>query len=204
MNGVMTIIERHKIVPVVTLQRLDAVANVFGALTEGGLPVAEICFRTDCAEDAVGIARAKFPQMLIGAGTVIGREQCSRALRAGAQFIVSPGLSEEVAAVCGECGVPCLPGAVTSTEIMRALALGITHLKFFPAESCGGMATIKALSAAFPQVRFLPTGGVNAENLKEYLAHPSVFACGGSWMVQGTYDEIVCKTRAAVAAAKGE
>ena len=204
MDNVLQKIEQMRLVPVVTIQRIEDADEMLGALVAGGLPVAEICFRTDCAEEAIKLAVKKYPDMLVGAGTVINKEQCERAIKAGAKFIVSPGLSEEVAEVCKEKDVPYLPGIVTPTEIMKALSLGLTNLKFFPAGNFGGLKTIKALSAAFPQVRFMPTGGVSLENMNEYLSFPKIFACGGSWMMKGTAEEIEEKTRAAVAAAKGE
>lgn len=204
MNDVLQKIEQCKLVPVVTIQKIEDAEEVLGGLVKGGLPVAEICFRTDCAEEAIKLAVKKYPEMLVGAGTVINGEQCGRAIEAGAKFIVSPGLSEEVAEVCKEKDVPYLPGIVTPTEIMKALSLGLSRLKFFPAGNFGGLNTIKALSAAFPQVRFMPTGGVSLENMNEYLSFPKIFACGGSWMMKGTAEEIEEKTRAAVAAAKGE
>ena len=204
MDNILEKIERYKIVPVVTIQKIDDTADMLEGLLEGGLPVAEICFRTDCADEAIKLAVKEYPAMLVGAGTVINGEQCERAVKAGAKFIVSPGLSEEVAKVCREKNVPYLPGVVTPTEIMKALALGLTRLKFFPAGSFGGLNTIKALSAAFPQVRFMPTGGVNLANMNEYLSFPNIFACGGSWMMQGSREEIAGQTRAAVLATKGE
>ena len=204
MDNVLQKIEQVKLVPVVTIQKIEDTAGMLEGLIAGGLPVAEICFRTDCAEEAIKLAVKKYPEMLVGAGTVINGEQCGRAIEAGAKFIVSPGLSEEVAEVCKEKDVPYLPGIVTPTEIMKALSLGLTNLKFFPAGNFGGLKTIKALSAAFPQVRFMPTGGVSLENMNEYLSFPKIFACGGSWMMKGTGKEIEEKTRAAVAAAKGE
>ncbi len=204
MKDVLQKIEQVKLVPVVTIQKIEDAEEMLGALVAGGLPAAEICFRTDYAEAAIRLAVKKYPEMLVGAGTVINKEQCERAIGAGAKFIVSPGLSEEVAKVCREKNVPYLPGVVTPTEIMQALSLNLTYLKFFPAGSFGGLNTIKALSAAFPQVRFLPTGGVNLANMNEYLSFPKIFACGGSWMMQGSREEIAEKTRAAVLAAKGE
>ena len=204
MDNVLQRIEGYKLVPVVTLQKLEDAEGTLGALCRGGLPVAEICFRTDCAAEAIGLAAKKFPELLVGAGTVINKEQCKQAIGAGAKFIVSPGLSKEVAEVCAKRDILYLPGVVTPTEIVKALALGLTYLKFFPAENFGGLKTIKALSAAFPQVKFMPTGGVSPENMKEYLAFPKIFACGGSWMAKGNAEEIEQKTRAAVAALKGE
>ena len=204
MKDVLQKIEQVKLVPVVTVRTTADAKGMLEGLLEGGLPVAEICFRTDCAEEAIKLAVKEYPAMLVGAGTVINKEQCERAIGAGAKFIVSPGLSESVAKVCEEKEILYLPGVVTPTEIMKALALGLTRLKFFPAGSFGGLNTIKALSAAFPQVRFLPTGGVNLANMNEYLSFPNIFACGGSWMMQGSREEIAEQTRAAVLAAKGE
>lgn len=204
MKDVLQKIEQVRLVPVVTIQKIEDAEEILGALVEGGLPVVEICFRTDCAEEAIKLAVKEYPEMLIGAGTVINGEQCERAIAAGAKFIVSPGLSEDVARVCYERSVLYLPGVVTPTEIMKALSLGLTYLKFFPAGNFGGLNTIKALSAAFPQVKFMPTGGVSLENMNEYLSFPKIFACGGSWMMKGNAEEIEQNTRAAVAAAKGE
>ena len=189
MNNVLEKIERYKIVPVVTIQKIEDAAGMLDGLIKGGLPVAEICFRTDCAEEAIKLAAKKYPEMLIGAGTVINGEQCERAIAAGAKFIVSPGFSEEVAKVCREKDIPYLPGVVSPAEIMKAISFGLTYLKFFPAGNFGGLNAIKALSAAFPQVKFMPTGGVNAENMNEYLSFPKIFACGGSWMMKGDIEK---------------
>lgn len=175
----------YKVIPVVVIEKASDTRNVMRSLVDGGLPVAEICFRTDCALDAIKIAVKEFPQAYVGAGTVINAEQCRAALSAGAKFIVSPGLSEEVAAVCRNSGVPYYPGCVTPTEIMRAVSLGITTVKFFPAGAFGGLKTIKALAAAFPSVKFLPTGGVDLSNLKEFLSFDAVAAVGGSFMMKG-------------------
>ena len=174
-----------KVIPVVVVHDKAETEAQLSALLEGGLPVAEITFRTDYAEEAIRLATQKYPGICAGAGTVINGEQARRALNAGAKFIVSPGLSEEVAAVCKEAGVEYLPGCVTPSEIMRAVALGIHTVKFFPANVYGGLAAIKALSAPFPQVKFVPTGGVDANNLKEFLAFNKILAVGGSWMMKG-------------------
>ena len=181
MNEVFKRIQECKLVPVVTLKAIEDAEPTLSALIRGGLPVAEICFRTECAEAAISLAVLKFPEMLVGAGTVINKEQCERAIAAGAKFIVSPGCSKKVAKVCMREGIPYLPGVVTPTEVIKALSLGYDHLKFFPAGDFGGLKTIKALSAAFPQVSFMPTGGVGPDNLNEYLSFPKIFACGGSW-----------------------
>ncbi len=202
MKDVLSEIEKYKLLPVVTLHDEEEAVKVLGALGKGGLPMAEICFRTPYAREALALAE-KFPNMTFGAGTVLDAKSCVCALNAGAKFVVSPGLSEEVNAVCRERGVPYFPGIVTPTELMRALALGIGSVKFFPASDFGGVKAIRALSAAFPMVRFMPTGGVSLENIREYLSLSCVFACGGSWMVKGTETEIIEKTRAALAAAQG-
>lgn len=197
-------IEQYKVVPVVVLHSEEEAKAQLSALCEGGLPVAEITFRTDYAEEGIKYAIKNFPQMYVGAGTVINAEQCNRAISAGAQFIVSPGLSEEVAAVCKEKNIPYLPGCVTPTEIMKALSLDITTVKFFPANVYGGLAAIKALSAPFPQVKFLPTGGVNAENLSDFLAYDKIIAVGGSWMMKGDIKENCTKINRIVKGLKHE
>lgn len=173
-----------KYIPVVVVKETEEARTVLKALKEYGINCAEITFRTACAEEAIGLAVKEFPDMAIGAGTVINGEQCERALAAGAKFIVSPGLSREVARVCKERDIPYYPGCVTPTEIMAALELGLTTLKFFPANIYGGLKALKALSAPFPQVRFIPTGGVNKENMEEYLAYEKVAAVGGSFFVE--------------------
>mgnify|MGYP002797430117 FL=1 len=191
-------LKKFGVIPVVTLAREADAVPVLGALQRGGLPVAEICFRTDCAAACIARGRKAFPDLCIGAGTVLDGAQCVRALEAGAQFIVSPGFSEEAAAVCAARKVFYLPGCATPTEIMRALAAGLTTLKFFPADVYGGLPAIRALSAAFPQVRFVPTGGVNERNLPEYLSFEKIDAVGGSWLAKGTPEEIEEKARRAV------
>lgn len=191
-------IRRTKIVPVVVLNSVEETLPKMRALINGGLPCAEITFRTPCAAEAIALAVKTYPDMLIGAGTVINREQCERAIEAGSKFIVSPGFSEEVADCCKEHGLLYLPGVVTPTEAMAAIAKGLTVLKFFPASNYGGLKTIKAICAAFPYIKIMPTGGISAENILEYLACDKIIACGGSWMMSGTPAEIEEKTRAAV------
>lgn len=176
---------KNRVVPVVVIQKLEDTIPTLEALCDGGVPVAEITFRTACAADAIREGVKAFPNMCIGAGTVINAKQAREAISAGATFIVSPGLSAEVAAVCKEENVPYLPGCVTPTEIMQALSLGLTTLKFFPANVYGGLSAIKALSAPFPQVRFLPTGGVDLSNINEFLACDKIAAVGGSFMMKG-------------------
>lgn len=197
-------IQQYKVVPVVVFNSIDEVRPKLQAMCDGGLPIAEITYRTACAGDAIKIAIEEFPQMLVGAGTVINRKQAEEALSYGAKFIVSPGFSEEVAQLCNERDIPYLGGCVTPTEIMTAISYGCSIIKFFPCSNYGGLGTMKALAAAFPAVTFLPTGGISDKNLAEYLAWEKIFAVGGSWMMKGTPDEVKEKCAAAVAIAKGE
>ena len=173
-----------KRIPVVVIKELSETDKILTALKNYGIKCAEITFRTACAEEAIAYACEKYPEMNIGAGTVINAEQCEKALKAGAKFIVSPGLSVAVANVCKEKGVPYYPGCVTPTEIMQALELGITVVKFFPANVYGGLKAMKALSAPFPQVKFIPTGGVDKNNIDEFLAWEKIYAIGGSSFVK--------------------
>lgn len=171
-----------RVVPVVVIDDVDTAEPIGEALASGGLRAAEITFRTAAAEEALRRMSA-IPQLFVGAGTVVTARQVDLAVDAGARFIVSPGLSSAVVERANECGVPVYPGVATATEIIAALDLGLRCLKFFPAETLGGVAMVKALSAAFPGVTFVPTGGISAANLPSYLALPSVAAVGGSWMV---------------------
>lgn len=174
----------EKYIPVVVIKELSETDKILSALKADGINCAEITFRTACAEEAIEYAVKNYPEMSIGAGTVINAEQCRAALKAGAKFIVSPGLSVSVAEVCRENGTPYYPGCVTPTEIMQALELGITTVKFFPANIYGGLKALKALSAPFPQVRFIPTGGVYRGNIDEFLAFDKVIAIGGSFFLK--------------------
>ena len=174
----------EKLIPVVVIKELKDTEVILSALQRENIHCAEITFRTACAEQAIALAVQEFPNMEIGAGTVINGDQCKRALKAGAKFIVSPGLSEEVALICKEEGIPYYPGCVTPTEIMQAISLGITTVKFFPANVYGGLKAMKALSAPFPQIKFIPTGGVNRENLDEFLSWDKIEAVGGSFFVE--------------------
>lgn len=175
----------EKFIPLIVIRDLSDTESVLKGLRERGMNTAEITFRTDCAEEAIRLGCKLFPDMDIGAGTVINGGQCERALAAGAKFIVSPGLSEEVAAVCKRADVAYYPGCVTPTEIVRALELGISTVKFFPASVYGGAKALKALAGPFPQVKFIPTGGVNYENLEDYLSLGNVAAVGGSFLAEG-------------------
>ena len=173
-----------KLIPVVVIKEMSQTDEILSALKADGIMCAEITFRTACALEAISYAVKNYPDMNIGAGTVINEKQCRDAIGAGAKFIVSPGLSVSVAKVCQESNIPYYPGCVTPTEIMQALDLGITTVKFFPANVYGGLKALKALSAPFPQVMFIPTGGVNRDNLDEFLAFEKVYAVGGSFMVE--------------------
>ena len=192
-------IKETKIVPVVVLKNIEDTVPTLKALCDGGLPVAEITFRTACAADAIKLGCKEFPDMLIGAGTVINAEQANAAIDCGAKFIVGPGFAASVAEVCNSRGVLYLPGCVTPTEIITAISYGIEVVKFFPCSNFGGLGTIKALSAAFPAVKFMPTGGISEDNVLDYLAFDKIIACGGSWMMKGTPDEIREKTAKAMA-----
>ena len=192
-------IQSLKVVPVVVIKDINDTIPTLKALSEGGLPVAEITFRTACAADAIRLGVKEFPDMLIGAGTVINAEQANAAIDCGAKFIVGPGFAASVAEVCRERGVLYLPGCVTPTEIITAISYGVEIVKFFPCSNFGGLGTIKALSAAFPTMKFMPTGGISEDNILEYLAFDKIIACGGSWMMKGTPDEIREKTAKAVA-----
>ena len=171
-----------RLVPVVVLDDAADADGLAGALVAGGLPVAEVTFRTAAAPDAIAAMAAR-GDILVGAGTVLTAEQVNQAVAAGARFVVSPGLSRAVVERCAELGVLALPGAVTATEVQAALELGLSTVKFFPAGTSGGPAAIKALAAPFSDVQFVPTGGVGPANLADYLAIPAVAAVGGSWMV---------------------
>lgn len=174
----------QKLIPVVVIKETGETEKILSALKKNGINCAEITFRTACAAEAIALARKKFPDMNVGAGTVINAAQCKAALRAGAQFIVSPGFSDEVAKICRKKDVTYYPGCVTPTEIMKALKAGLSIIKFFPASVYGGLKAMKALSGPFPQIKFIPTGGVNRDNLEEYLAWDKIYAVGGSFMVE--------------------
>lgn len=192
------------IVPVIALNDAKDAEPLAKALCNGGLPCAEVTFRTDAAEESIRIMSQKFPEMLVGAGTVLTTEQVDRAAEAGAKFIVSPGLNPKVVKYCIDRNIPVLPGTSNPSDVEIALELGLEVVKFFPAEAAGGIGMIKAMSAPYTKVRFMPTGGVNAGNLKDYLDFPKIIACGGTWMVKkdliaaGRFDEIESLTREAV------
>ena len=180
----------EKFVPVVVIKELSETDKILTALKGVGINTAEITFRTACAAEAIAYASKNYPEMSIGAGTVINAKQCKAALKAGATFIVSPGLSPAVAKVCKKNNIPYYPGCVTPTEIMAALELGITTVKFFPANIYGGLKALKALAAPFPQVKFIPTGGVDRSNIDEFLAFDKIAAIGGSFFVKEALEKM--------------
>lgn len=177
------------IVPVVVLDDAKDAAPLAKALMEGGLPCAEVTFRTAAAADVIKNMTEAYPEILVGAGTVLTTEQVDRAVTAGAKFIVSPGLNPEVVKYCLVKGIPVTPGTQTPSEMEQALALGLDFVKFFPAEPAGGLPFIKAMAAAYVNLKFMPTGGISAKNVREYLAYDKILACGGSWMVKGSLVE---------------
>lgn len=192
------------IVPVIVINDVKDAVPLGQALCKGGLPCAEVTFRTAAAEEAIAAMSQALPDMLIGAGTVLTTEQVDRAIAAGAKFIVSPGLNPKIVKYCQEKQVPVLPGIATPSEIEQALELGLDVVKFFPAEQNGGIAKIKAMAAPYTKLRFMPTGGVSAKNVNDYLSFPKIIACGGTWMVPadkiaaGDWDSIVALTQEAV------
>lgn len=204
MNPIVEEISKIGIVPVIALDDAKDAKPLAEALCKGGLPCAEVTFRTDAAEESIRIMAEEFPEMLVGAGTVLTTEQVDRAVGAGAKFIVSPGLNPKVVSYCLEKKVPILPGTSNPSDVEAAIELGLEVVKFFPAEQAGGINMIKAMSAPYTKMKFMPTGGVNANNLKDYLDFGKIVACGGSWMVKkdlvaaGKFDEIETLTREAV------
>lgn len=201
MNTVLKQIEKIGIVPVIKIDDVEKAVPLAKALIAGGIPCAEITFRTAQGEEAIRRVAAEVPDILLGAGTVLTTEQVDRAISAGAKFIVSPGFNPKVVAYCGEKGVPITPGCSNPSDIEKALEFGLDVVKFFPAEQAGGLDYIKAIAAPYTTVKFMPTGGINAGNITKYLAFDKIVACGGSWMVNadmiaaGRFDEItrLCK-----------
>lgn len=204
MNEVLAKIQKIGIVPVVVLDDAKDAAPLAKALCDGGLPCAEVTFRTAAAEESIRIMSEQFPQMLVGAGTVLTTEQVDRAVAAGAKFIVSPGLNPKIVKYCIEKGVPITPGTSNPSDVEQAIELGLEVVKFFPAEAAGGLNMIKSMAAPYTTMKFMPTGGINAKNINSYLAFPKILACGGSWMVKGDlvaageFDKITELTREAV------
>lgn len=209
----MTVLERLAnsiVVPVVVLDKAEDAIPTAKAMAAGGIDTMEITFRTACAPEAIKAVAENCPDVLVGAGTIVNLEQCKLAVEMGAKFIVSPGFSEEVVAWCVENDIPVAPGCVTPTEIMSALKYGLKMVKFFPANVYGGLNAMKNLSAPFVGLKFLPTGGVNAANIKEYIDAPFIHAVGGSWVcpkpeiAAGNWDKITALCLEARKAAKGE
>lgn len=204
MDDMLKQVADFKVVPVVVIENVEDALPLAQALVNGGLPVAEVTFRTAAAPDAIKAMSEKFPELCVGAGTVINVEQCKKAVECGAKFIVSPGYSEEVTQYCIENEIPIFPGICTPTELINVVNHGLPVAKFFPAAQFGGLKTINALGSVFPQMKFMPTGGVSESNVLEYLASPKIIAAGGSWMVKGDlikagkFDEIEAMTKSVV------
>lgn len=204
MENVMEKLGSYGVVPVVVLDNADDAEGLAQALTEGGLPCAEVTFRTAAAEESIRRMTAAYPDMLVGAGTVLTIDQVDRAVGAGAKFIVSPGFDEEIVDYCISKNIPVMPGCITPSEVTKGIKKGLKVLKFFPAEQAGGLAMIKAMAAPFGGVQFMPTGGISAKNLAEYLSYNRIYACGGSWMVKAAlikehkFEEIKQMTKEAV------
>lgn len=193
----------YAVVPVVVLDDAEDAAPLAEALVKGGIPCAEVTFRTEAAEESIRIMSEKYPEMLVGAGTVLTTEQVDRAVAAGAKFIVSPGFDPEIVDYCMEKTIPVFPGCVSPSEVAQAVKRGLKVVKFFPAEQAGGLAMLKAMAAPYTMLKFMPTGGINTKNLKEYLGFSKILCCGGSWMVKGDmiknkeFDKITEMTREA-------
>ena len=204
MNEVLEKLGQYGIVPVVVLNDSKDAAPLADALCDGGLACAEVTFRTETAADSIRIMTEKHPEMLVGAGTVLTTKQVDEAVKAGARFIVSPGLNPTVVKYCIEKNIPITPGVATPSEMEQAIELGLNLVKFFPAEPSGGLAMINAVAAPYTMLKFMPTGGINPNNVKDYLNSDKIFACGGSWMVKGNlinngnFDKIKELTKEAV------
>lgn len=204
MNEVLKNLGQYGIVPVVVLNDSKDAKPLADALCEGGLACAEVTFRTEAAAESIRIMTEKHPEMMVGAGTVLSTQQVDEAVAAGAKFIVSPGLNPKVVSYCMEKNIPVTPGVATPSEMEQAIELGLNLVKFFPAEPSGGLSMINAVSAPYTMLKFMPTGGINPTNVKEYLKSDKIFACGGSWMVkgnlidEGNFDKIKELTKEAV------
>lgn len=196
------------VVPVVVLDDAKDAEALGKALCDGGLPVAEVTFRTDAAEESIRIMASKFPDMLVGAGTVLTVEQAKRAVAAGAKFIVSPGFNAKVVKYCVDNDIPVTPGIQTPTEVEMALEFGLKVVKFFPAEAAGGLKMIKALAGPYVNTYFMPTGGINMDNAPDYLKYEKIWAVGGSWIAKkdeiaaGKFEDIKVKAEEAAALVK--
>lgn len=204
MNKILEDLSGYGVVPVVVLNKVEDAKPLAKALCEGGLKCAEVTFRTDAAEESIKIMTSEYPDMLVGAGTVLTTDQVDRAVNAGAKFIVSPGFDPEVVDYCISKGIVVVPGCITPSEVAQGVKRGLEVLKFFPAEQAGGVAMIKAMSAPYTSVKFMPTGGISAKNLADYLSFKKIVAVGGSWMVKadlidsGDFEKITALTREAV------
>lgn len=205
MNAILQQLGQIRIIPVIALEKAETAVPLGKALLDGGLPCAEITFRTAAAADAIRNLGAAYPEILVGAGTVLTVEQAKQAKAAGAKFIVTPGFDAQVVDWCLANEMPITPGVITPTDINQALAKGLNVLKFFPAEAAGGIKFLKAISAPYGGVKFIPTGGIDETNLADYLRLPMVHACGGSfmvkkqWLAQGQFDKVTELSKQAVA-----
>ncbi len=204
MQQILNKLEAFGIVPVIKIDRVEDTLPLAKALCKGGLPIAEITFRTACAKEAIKTITTHLPEMLVGAGTILTTEQVDQAVEAGASFIVSPGFNPKVVKYCVDKGIPIIPGCINPSDIERAIELGLELVKFFPAEASGGVEMIKEMAAPYTTMKFMPTGGITVKNLNEYLSFDKVIACGGVWMVDtglinsGQFDKITELTREAV------
>lgn len=187
MSQIATQLENLAIIPVIVLEDAADAAPLGKALSEGGLPCAEVTFRTEAAAESIGRLTQEFPDLLVGAGTVLTTSQAQKAIDAGARFIVSPGFNPRTADFCRQRGIDFFPGICTPTEIEAALDRGLTILKFFPSEPLGGLDYLKAIAAPFSTVRYIPTGGINPDNVRKYLSFDKVFAVGGTWLVKAEW-----------------
>ena len=204
MNDILKKIAEVGILPVVVLEDANDAKDLAKALIDGGLPCAEVTFRTDAAEESIKIMTKEYPEMLVGAGTVLSVEQVKRAIAAGAKFIVSPGFDEEVVKYCLDNNIPVTPGTCTPSDVQKCYKLGLDVVKFFPSEASGGIKMIKAIAAPYTMMKFIPTGGINLDNMSDYLKSNIILAIGGSWMVKNDliknkeFDKIKAMTKDAV------
>ncbi|MCR9906292.1 bifunctional 4-hydroxy-2-oxoglutarate aldolase/2-dehydro-3-deoxy-phosphogluconate aldolase [Vibrio campbellii] len=205
MSSIKEQLKALKVIPVIAIDKAEDIIPLGKVLAENGLPAAEITFRSAAAVEAIRLLRETQPDMLIGAGTVLNREQAIAAKEAGATFIVSPGFNPNTVKACQEIGIDIVPGVNNPSTVEAALEMGLTTLKFFPAEASGGINMVKSLLAPYTDIELMPTGGINPANIKDYLAIPRVLACGGTWMVDkklietGNWEELARLTREAVA-----
>ncbi|HCH6450453.1 TPA: bifunctional 4-hydroxy-2-oxoglutarate aldolase/2-dehydro-3-deoxy-phosphogluconate aldolase [Vibrio parahaemolyticus] len=205
MSSIKEQLKTLKVIPVIAIDKAEDIIPLGKVLAENGLPAAEITFRSAAAAEAIRLLRETQPDMLIGAGTVLNREQAIAAKEAGATFIVSPGFNPNTVKACQEIGIDIVPGVNNPSTVEAALEMGLTTLKFFPAEASGGINMVKSLLAPYTDIELMPTGGINPANIKDYLAIPHVLACGGTWMVdkklieEGNWEELARLTREAVA-----